>query len=230
MKKKLEKHLTQGGPGDRFLGEGKVDTISWFNNKDIKKTKLEKQIKDEDIWFCTAPFQQLYTDIKGDYAPCSWASSDHFGPNIKDTSIKDWFENNPRLNRLRKEMLTPGSDLTFAKESCASCIKQEKLYGRSRRQSSLKIQSNNHTIWNPIRQAVQSFILTGTGHIEERIFEVQIKAFGNQCNLDCYMCLPFDSTTRIKTMDSNELKEQNVFNTGKDPGPCLLYTSPSPRD
>ena len=41
-------------------------------------------------------------------------------------------------------MVTPGSNLELAKVSCKSCIKQEKEYGRSRR-NSLK-QSNDDGI------------------------------------------------------------------------------------
>jgi hypothetical protein len=210
--KKLPAHLTKGGPGDKFLGGGSVDTSSWFNDPGIEITELEKQIKDEEIYFCNAPFQQLYTDVPGDYAPCSWADPKYFGANIRDTSIKDWFENDPKLNQLRDEMLSPGSDLELTKKSCAACFKQEKLYGRSRRVASLKILSNVPSFWPLQREAVLKYKETGKGHIKHKIFEVQIKAFGNQCNLDCFMCHTYDSTTRIKTMNSEELKDQTTFN------------------
>ena len=212
MKKgeKLPDHLTIGGPGDKFLGNGKVDTSKWFNT--TKENELEKQIKEQDIYFCSAPFQQLYTDVNGDFAPCSWARFNEFGPNIRNTSIRDWFENNSKLNQLRYEMLTPGSDLELTKKSCVSCIKQEKLYGRSRRQASLKIQSNNNGLWPNIAEAVELFKQTGKGHIKHKIFEVQIKAFGNQCNLDCFMCHTYDSSMRTQTMNSDELKDQTTFN------------------
>ena len=42
MSKELNKHMTKGGPGDKFLGGGKVDTSKWFENL----PDLEKQIKD----------------------------------------------------------------------------------------------------------------------------------------------------------------------------------------
>ena len=93
------------------------------------------------------------------------------GPEEK-RQMKEWFENNPRLNQLREEMLTPGSDLKLAKKSCISCVKQEKLYGRSRRQSSLKIQTNNWEYWNEQRNAVNRYKETKTGHIKDKIFEI----------------------------------------------------------
>ena len=42
-------------------------------------------------------------------------------------------------------------------------------------------------VYTGIRKAVNRYKETKTGHIKDRIFEVQIKAFGNQCNLDCYI-------------------------------------------
>ena len=214
MTNKLPEHLTKGGPGDKYLGEGKIDTSSWFEDShmDGQVGPFEKQVKDQDIFFCGAPFQLLFTDIQGNYSPCSWARSAEFGPNIRDTSIREWFENDPKLNQLRKEMTTPGSDLELAKKSCVSCINQEKQYGRSRRQASLKIQSQNDGLWPGMREAVKLFKKTGKGHIAHRIFEVQIKAFGNQCNLDCYMCHTYDSSTRTTTLNSKELEGQTVMN------------------
>jgi MoaA/NifB/PqqE/SkfB family radical SAM enzyme len=224
----LPDHLTKGGPGDKFLGGGRVNTSEWFVNKTLQRNlkqiqvdnaswypegsdKLEQQIKDEEIWFCGAPFQMLYTSVGGRFAPCSWACGEEFNVSIQDTDINDFFINNEGMNKLRTEMLTPGSDLTFAKESCQDCLRQEKIYGRSRRQASLKIQSNNEEFWPNMHNAVNRFKVSGKGHIEDRIFEVQIKAFGNECNFDCYMCFPFDSTVRIKSMDSDIMDGQNVW-------------------
>ena len=119
---KLPKHLTKGGPGDKYLGDGKVDTSQWFKKPGIDVGPLEKQIQDQDIFFCGAPFQLLYTDVTGSYAPCSWAQHKPFNSHIKNVSIKDWFENDPKLNQLREEMVTPGSNLELARVSCKSCI------------------------------------------------------------------------------------------------------------
>lgn len=206
--KDLPKHLTKGGPGDKFLGDGKVDTSEWFQEVDI----LENQIKNEEIWFCTAPFQLIYTTTKGEWQPCSWAQEDPNGPTVHDTSLEKWFVHNEGMNQLRKEMVTPGSDLSLAKKWCKACMKQEKLYGRSRRQTSLKIQSNDSGLWPRIRDAVERFKKTGKGRIQDRCFEIQIKAFGNKCNLDCYMCMPYDSSIRTNTiLKEPALESQDVF-------------------
>ena len=41
MSKELNKHMTKGGPGDKFLGEGKVDTSKWFENTPNLENKLK---------------------------------------------------------------------------------------------------------------------------------------------------------------------------------------------
>jgi len=206
MPDQIAKHITKGGPGDKYLGGGKVDTSSWFREFPL----LEDQIRNEDIWFCSAPFQLLYTSTRGELMPCSWAQ-EGYGPNIKNVKLADYFVHDKTLNKMRKEMTTPGSDLETCKKMCKNCLYQEEKYGRSRRQASLKIQSNDIGIWPGISKAVQTFKDTGKGRITERIFEVQVKAFGNKCNLDCYMCVPYDSSTRLKTIHSTELQKENIF-------------------
>ena len=206
MSEQIAKHITKGGPGDRYLGGGKVDTSSWFNEFPL----LEDQIRNQDIWFCSAPFQLLYTSTRGELLPCSWAKEGH-GPNIKNVKLADYFVHDKTLNKMRKEMTTPGSNLETCKTMCKNCLYQEEKYGRSRRQASLKIQTNDVGIWPGISRAVQTFKDTGKGRITEQIFEVQVKAFGNQCNLDCYMCIPYDSSTRLKTIHSTELEAENIF-------------------
>ena len=206
MPDQIAKHITKGGPGDKYLGGGKVDTSSWFREFPL----LEDQIRNEDIWFCSAPFQLLYTSTRGELMPCSWAQ-EGYGPNIKNVKLADYFVHVKTLNKMRKEMTTPGSDLETCKKMCKNCLYQEEKYGRSRRQASLKIQTNDIGIWPGISKAVQTFKDTGKGRITERIFEVQVKAFGNKCNLDCYMCVPYDSSTRLKTIHSTELQKENIF-------------------
>ena len=206
MPDQIAKHITKGGPGDKYLGGGKVDTSSWFREFPL----LEDQIRNEDIWFCSAPFQLLYTSTRGELMPCSWAQ-EGYGPNIKNVKLADYFVHDKTLNKMRKEMTTPGSDLETCKKMCKNCLYQEEKYGRSRRQASLKIQTNDIGIWPGISKAVQTFKDTGKGRITERIFEVQVKAFGNKCNLDCYMCVPYESSTRLKTIHSTELQKENIF-------------------
>ena len=214
--------MTKGGPGDNYLGDGKVDTSAWFTEPD----HLFNQVKNEDIWFCPAPFSLIYTNTDGQLLPCSWAQTHDkwdkpLGPNISNVTPKNYYVRDLVLNDLRYEMLTPGSDLQMVEQVCSSCRKQEKNYGRSRRQASLKIISNNHDLWPRIEMVVQKFKLAlmrldkrEDALFSERLFEVQVKAFGNKCNLDCYMCIPFDSSVRTETMHGEHMEDQKVFSDG----------------
>lgn len=214
--------MTKGGPGDNYLGDGKVDTSAWFTDED----HLFNQVKNEKIWFCPAPFSLIYTNTDGQLLPCSWAQSADkwdkpLGPNISNVTPKKYYVRDRVLNNLRYEMLTPGSDLEMVEQVCSSCRKQEKNYGRSRRQASLKIISNNYDLWPRIEMVVQRFKLAlmrldkrEDALFSERLFEVQVKAFGNKCNLDCYMCIPFDSSVRTETMHGEHMEDQKVFSEG----------------
>ena len=210
MKKNLPKYMTKGGPGDAYLGDGNIDTSSWFENLP-ETSNLSSEIKNGEIWFCSAPFQMLYCNTLGELMPCSWAA-EKYGSNIENTDLTDWFINDPLMNDLRSEMTSKDD---FNKQAinkiCGNCIKQEKLYGRSRRQASLKIQSNDRSLWPRIEAAVQEFKDTGVGSMQHRVFEVQLKIYGNKCNLDCYMCHPYDSNIRHDTLDSVEHIDQDVF-------------------
>lgn len=212
--------IFKGGPNVKYIGGGKIDTSEWFNTKHvildgevenrIDVGELEKQIKDQDIWFCAAPFQMFYTSTKGELAPCSWAD-EALAPNIRKMGLKEYFQHDETLNRMRLEMITPGSDLHTCKWVCANCRVQESTYGRSRRQASMKIQTNDPGIWPGIADSVRKFKETGIGDISNRIFEMQVKAFGNKCNLDCYMCIPFDSSTRLNTMRKDDFADDEIF-------------------
>ena len=60
--------LMRGGPGDKLVGEGKVNMDSWFKDVDI----LEDQIRSGELpFFCTAPFQMyiLQQDMNMHHVP-----------------------------------------------------------------------------------------------------------------------------------------------------------------
>ena len=204
----MDKKMTKGGPGDKYLGDGKIDTNKWFENVDI----LENQIKNEEIWFCTAPFQMMYTSVSGEMLPCSWAT-EQIGPNVMNTSIKDFFLHDRMMKKLRTEMVTPGSNLKLVEKVCKNCRWQEKHFGRSRRQAALKIQSNDKQLWPEIRNLAEQHRSDGYIDFDKagRLLEIQIKAFGNTCNLDCYMCIPYDSSIRMTSIHSEELKDEKIF-------------------
>ena len=207
-----EARLTRGGPGDNSK-PGQVDTSQWWLDLS-KKTKDEgtaepslsnqlpkdksiiQQAKDEDIFFCTIPFTQAYSDMDGGWKACCFAHRSVTGPTVEDTSVIDWMENSDYMKSIRKEMTTVGSDLKNVKNICQRCISDEERYGRSRRTNCLKIHTNNPEFSDDIIKNVKLYKASGMWAFDQRIIEIQLKIFGSECNLDCHMCLHTNSSIR----------------------------------
>jgi len=207
-KKHLPESLTKGGPGDNSR-PGNINTEEWWKRLDEEGEIIAKepnsivqQAKNKDIYFCTIPFTQIYSEIDGQYCACCFGAPS--GLSVEDVPIKEWMEKSQYMNDLRREMTTPGSDLKTVDHHCRRCRQDEARYGRSRRTNCLKIHTNDAKFWNKIEKQVSKYKETGEFLIKgERIYEIQLKIYGSECNLDCYMCMHANSTTR-----------QNVANKG----------------
>ena len=212
--KELPKHMTKGGPGDKSTG-GNVITDSWFEeplkefdslgNKKfshipdlLKKGTIAQQAKDKEIFFCDIPFTQLYMEIDGNYQPCCFGKPDG-KHNILNTSMKEWMVNSPALNGIRKEMVDPNEkEFKNVNKYCVRCVSDEKRYGKSRRTACMKIHTNDSDFWGKVDRSARMFKASGLFDFDERIIEVQLKVYGSECNLDCYMCTHQNSTIRQK--------------------------------
>ena len=210
-------HLTKGGPGDRNA-PGHVSTAAWWTNMDekgemttAKDNSIVQLAKSKEIYFCTIPFTQIYAELDGMYQACCFGASS--GVSVEDVSLVEWMEDSEYMNAIRREMTTVGSDLKNVKKICNRCYTDEEKYGRSRRTNCLKIHTNDPPFWNKIESKVDKYRKTGQFKIKnshyyneefntpsERIFEVQLKIYGSECNIDCYMCDFINSTTRMKSL------------------------------
>ena len=222
--KPLPRFMTKGGPGDNefelSLLDGKVDTSAWFvdplieeqgdntgpwnyNPDVLKKGTYAQKAKDQELFFCHIPFTQLYIEMGGHYAACCFgaeADGRNGLPNntVNNTTLKGWMEDGEYMNNIRNEMLDADSDFEFTKKACKRCIADERRYGRSRRTASIKIASNDSTYWQMIEDEVKMFQMTGQFQMEQRMIEVQLKVYGDECNLDCFMCMHDNSSIRQK--------------------------------
>lgn len=150
---------------------------------------------DSDSFFCVSPWNMVYAHDDGKYAPCNFAIPDE-NMGIDNTSIEDWMKSD-KMNQLRSEMLDPNSDHNLINEVCQKCKFDEKRYGSSRRLKTTQFAKDRSEIWDPILRSVKMSKVAGYD-FDERILELQLRVFGSKCNLDCYMCLHFSSTTRQK--------------------------------
>ena len=63
----------------------------------------------------------------------------------------------------------------------------------------MKIHTNDPKFWDKIERQVTRYKDTGKFEMKkERIYEVQLKIYGSECNLDCYMCQHANSYNKIK--------------------------------
>jgi sulfatase maturation enzyme AslB (radical SAM superfamily) len=180
--------------------------------KDIARTEnsnhpLTKSIDNKELWFCPIAFTQIFSEIDGRYAACCMAKpSPH---TIYDTSIADYVNSN-YFNNIRNEMLDPNSDLEHCKKTCSRCFHDEEKYGRSRRTDGIARYQGDVYVWREMLKAIELYKLTGEYEIDFKIFEIQLKLFGSQCNLDCYMCHTELSSVREK-MQRNIISTDRIF-------------------
>jgi hypothetical protein len=194
--------MTKGGPGDTSTG-GNVKTDAWFQSHKLPRDILDKgtiaqKAKDQEIFFCDIPFTQLYMEIDGNYQPCCFGKGDGKS-NILNTTMDEWMKGDA-MNGIRNDMLNPkaGRQGEYVKKHCTRCLDDEDRYGKSRRTACMKIHSNDQVFWKKVDNTVKNYIVNGEFEFEERIIEVQLKVYGSECNLDCYMCMHSNSTIRQK--------------------------------
>ena len=156
---------------------------------------------DSDTFFCISPWTMVYAHDNGKYGPCNFAVPDeHMG--VDNTSIEEWMKSD-KMNQLRSEMLDPNSDHKLVNKVCSYCKFDEERYGWSRRLDTnsqardVRDAQGVSEYWDQITRSVQMSKVAGYD-FDERVLELQLRVFGSKCNLDCYMCHHFSSTTRQK--------------------------------
>ena len=205
-----------GGP-EHDIAPNKIGKDTWFDRVS-EKTREDLQdsstishlAQKQDAWFCSIPFNQIYVEMNGNYQACCFGADSKIS--VEDMTLKEWMIDSKYMNDVRTEMLDPNSDLKAVEKSCFRCREDEKKYGRSRRTNCMKIQTNTPDHWDGISRVAEIFRASGgLFDIDERIFELQLKVWGSQCNLDCYMCHHVNSTTRMNSAFKHDLWNDNIW-------------------
>ena len=142
--------------------------------------------------YCAMPFKEIYGDNAGRYKLCCHAKPmDWKYTTTNTTPFKFFFS--PEMEEIRNKMLS-GKKL----DSCSVCYKLEENGGESYRTD--KYRKKYGVDLEP----------TGIG--------LKLRINGTFCNLGCYMCHPYNSSTR-----RNELKKvfgnpMHKYNHSKDKG------------
>lgn len=137
--------------------------------------------------WCTEPFNVLEDKVWGDWGLCCRSAPLPYSG--KDVSPLEHF-NSDLMKEIRRDMLMHNITPNI-KKYCHKCIKHEANGVNSMRQGRL-------TMPRPDK-AIQSAVIND-GEIKEFEFRsVEIKFFGNLCNLQCKMCGPAYSSSIAAT-------------------------------
>lgn len=180
-----------------------------MNQNKFKDNLLDK-IKKNKIWFCPRLFDHLYVESDNSYKVCCIGADS--GYSFLNTTPAEWL-NSELLNDIRREVLQEGNSLEKTKTQCFRCMKQEEQYGYSDRLKHIEriLEDRSVVLFDKISRQIEEFTKTGTFEVKERTLLVQPRIFGNQCNLDCYMCQPSQSSTRLNMYKKFNLKENSIF-------------------
>jgi organic radical activating enzyme len=117
------------------------------------------------------------------YKPCCWSQSDT-SSSPQDTTPMEYFKGE-ELSQIRKEMLA-GEKTEFLAQYCRRCWKWEDT-----------IQDSPRLSHQPTKNCLSAFDLDGKYlETEKRFLNIGINVYGNYCNLECYMCNSFLSSSR----------------------------------
>jgi len=173
-----------------------------------------KKVDKLPSFFCSQPFTYIYQNHNGYWKPCcktdNWPS--------KDMSFEEYWYEDEDLYNLRMSFLT-GEESEIKNKTCAICMDAESRGTRSHRQHTTDGMYDNSSLI----KTVNNFLSTGYVLTNDPVFTFKVRAFGNTCNLKCYMCIPLNSTSRIAEMSKlNDESIQMFYPNHEEPRKRLL--------
>jgi len=141
--------------------------------------------------FCNRPFKQVMNLIGEEYAPCCWINKDKsLDPALYPTPHEilpiEMFDGE-LFSGLRKDMLL-GEKTEFLKSHCGKCWDREEKTGFGPR---LIFQD----FPLELREMFNDDGTYKSGNY--RHLRLGLNIFGNYCNLECYECIPTNSSSRM---------------------------------
>ena len=130
--------------------------------------------------YCPLIFNEIYADSSGEYRLCCHARSTKLSQKYKSQTHKPFeYFMSPEMEDIRDKVLS-GEKI----EACKTCYKQEEVNpdGESYRQR--KIAHHRYNL---------------PTHVDKVNLKLRIN--GSYCNLSCYMCIPYNSSTRRNEMN-----------------------------
>ena len=144
--------------------------------------------------YCPLIFNEIYADSSGEYRLCCHAKSTDLSRKYKSQTHKPFeYFNSPEMEDLRDKVLS-GTKLP----ECVTCYKQEEINpdGESFRQRKLRQYKHQSPTY-----------------VDKVNLKLRIN--GSYCNLSCYMCIPYNSSTRRNEMNKIYPKGWDFFSKSK---------------
>ena len=142
--------------------------------------------------YCPLIFNEIYADNSGEYRLCCHARSTKTSQKYKSQNTKpfDYFMSD-EMEDNRNKVLS-GEKLP----ECSTCYKQEEYGGESYRKKKIR--------------HYQTKLPT---HVDKVTLKLRIN--GSYCNLSCYMCIPYNSSTRRNEMNKIYPEGWEFFSSSK---------------
>lgn len=145
-------------------------------------------------YFCPQPFSYVYTNHYGSWKPCCKSSIGH-----KPITFEEWWYEDEDLKELRNALLSDEWSKPLEDMCSRFCFNSEARGVKSYRQHMIEAWSTKDR-YKKMNKLISSFKSSGQLLTDERVYQIKVRGFGNECNLKCYMCPPQNSTSRISEM------------------------------
>ena len=159
---------------------------------------IEESPQKDNHVLCGYPFYAIRNGPSINYAPCCWARTKSIcGP--QNTPALEYFKGNI-FNDIRRDMLS-GNKTQLLEDTCQLCYQNEDNNG-----SSPRLQTT--TDWS----VLDNFDTDGRMiDNDNRFIKMELNAFGNHCNLECYECQPDNSSRREERLKKMGTKWQAIL-------------------
>jgi MoaA/NifB/PqqE/SkfB family radical SAM enzyme len=169
-------------------------------------------------YFCPQPFSYVYTNHYGSWKPCCKSSIGH-----KPITFEEWWYEDEDLKKLRNALLSDEWSEPLEDECSRFCFNSEARGVKSYRQHMIDAWSTKDR-YKKMNKLISSFKSSGHLLTDERVYQIKVRGFGNECNLKCYMCPPQNSTSRITEMLKVSDESLNMFYDRTFPKEYLINT------
>ena len=164
-----------------------------------ENTKFIKTLQESPTFWCPHFFDHIHTNTSGKYSVCCVGQPTDI--KFTDMTPMEWYYGDI-LTSCRKSSIGIGTekDREVMEENCSACIKAENRYGKSERTDNIKsiLRDNNgkNLQTSAIIEVMKAYISSREVLLKPGLIRLQLRIFGNTCNLDCYMCQPHNSSVR----------------------------------